>query len=136
MWEKVTTIILITTYTFSGLFSICILLEKIQQKEVFSNMNSSISSSSPFEIPYIKNAKVVKTETKPFLLTIVYYYTQPLSFENELYSLKQFLLLENIWIHTSSVLDIDLQLSLRNIHISKLLSHNKKPPLFKHIEEQ
>ena len=29
MWEKVTTIILITTYTFSVLFFFCILLEKI-----------------------------------------------------------------------------------------------------------
>ena len=50
--------------------------------------------------------------------------------------LKQNLLLENIWIHTSSILDIDLQPPLRNIHLSKLLFRNKKPPLFKHIEEQ
>ena len=51
-------------------------------------MNSSVSSPSPFEIPYIVNAKVVKTETKPFLLNIVYNYTQPLSFDNEPYSLE------------------------------------------------
>ena len=51
-------------------------------------MNSSISSPSPFEIPYIKNAKVVKTEIKPFSHNIVYNYTQPLSFENEPYSLE------------------------------------------------
>ena len=51
-------------------------------------MNSSISSPSPFEIPYIKNAKVVKTEIKPFLHNIVYNYTQPLSVENEPYSLE------------------------------------------------
>ena len=50
--------------------------------------------------------------------------------------LKQFLLLENIWIHTSSILDIDLQPPLRNIYPSKLLFRNKKPPLFKHTEEQ
>ena len=51
-------------------------------------MNSSISSPSPFEIPYTKNAKVVKTEIKPFLHNIVYNYTQPLSFENEPYNLE------------------------------------------------
>ena len=46
------------------------------------------SSPSPFEIPNIKNAKVVKTELKPFLNNIVYNYTKPLSFENEPYSLE------------------------------------------------
>ena len=51
-------------------------------------MNSSISYPSPFEIPYIKNANVVKTELKPFLHNIVYNYTQPLSFENEPYSFE------------------------------------------------
>ena len=51
-------------------------------------MNSSISSPSPFEITYIKNAKVIKTEIKPFLHNIVYNYTQPLSFENKPYSLE------------------------------------------------
>ena len=51
-------------------------------------MNSSISFPSPFEITYIKNAKVIKTEMKPFLHNIVYNYTQQLSFENEPYSLE------------------------------------------------
>ena len=51
-------------------------------------MKSSKSSSSPFEIPSIKNAKVIKTEIKPFLNNIVYIYTKPLSFENEPYSLE------------------------------------------------
>ena len=51
-------------------------------------MNCSISSPSPFEINYNKNAKVIKTEIKPFLHYIVYNYTQPLSFENEPYSLE------------------------------------------------
>ena len=51
-------------------------------------MKSSKSSSSPFEIPNIKNAKVMKTETKPFLHNIVYNYTKLLSFENEAYSLE------------------------------------------------
>ena len=51
-------------------------------------MNPSISSPSPFEIPHIKNAKVIKTERKPFLHNIVYNYIQPLSFENEPYSLE------------------------------------------------
>ena len=50
-------------------------------------MKSPKSSPSPFEIPNIKNAKVVKTEIKPFLNNIVYNYTKPLSFENEPYSL-------------------------------------------------
>ena len=51
-------------------------------------------------------------------------------------ALRQFLLLENIWIHTLSILDIDLQLFLQNIQLSKLLFRNKKSPLFKHTEEQ
>ena len=51
-------------------------------------MNSSVSSPSLFEIPYIKNAKVVKTEIKPFLQNFVYNYTQPLSFKNEPYSIE------------------------------------------------
>ena len=51
-------------------------------------MKSSISSPSPFEIPHIKNEKVVKTEMKPILHTFVYNYTKPLSFENEPYSLE------------------------------------------------
>ena len=51
-------------------------------------MNSSLSSPSPFEIPYIKIAEVVKTEIKPFLHNNVYNYTQQLSFENEPYSLE------------------------------------------------
>ena len=51
-------------------------------------MNPLISSPSHFEIPHIKNAKVVKTEIKAFLHNIVYSYTQPLSFENEPCSLE------------------------------------------------
>ena len=50
-------------------------------------MKSSKPSPFPFEIPNIKNARVVKTEIKPFLNNIVYNYTKPLSFENEPYSL-------------------------------------------------
>ena len=50
--------------------------------------------------------------------------------------LKQFLLLENIWIHISSILDIDLQLLPQNIHLFKLLSLNKKLPQPKHTGEQ
>ena len=51
-------------------------------------MTSSISSPSPFELPYIKNAKLVKLEIKPFLHNIVYNYTKPLSFENEPFTLE------------------------------------------------
>ena len=51
-------------------------------------MHSSISSPSPFEIPLIKNARLVKSEIRPFLHNIVYNYTQPLPFENEPYTLE------------------------------------------------
>ena len=51
-------------------------------------MKSLKPSPPPFEIPNIKNAKVVKTEIKPFLNNIVYNYKKPLSFENEPFSLK------------------------------------------------
>ena len=51
-------------------------------------MKSSKSSPSPFEISNIKNAKVIKTEIKPFLHSIVYNYPKPLLFENEPYSLE------------------------------------------------
>ena len=50
-------------------------------------MTSSIPPS-PFEIPYFKNAKLVKLEIKPFFYNIVYNYTRPLSFENEPYTLE------------------------------------------------
>ena len=99
-------------------------------------MKSSISSPSPFEINYIKNAKVIKTEIKPFLHNFVYNYTQPLSFENEPFSLETILLIRTIWIHTFSILDIDLQPFLQNTHLSKSPFRNKKPPLFKHTEGQ
>ena len=49
--------------------------------------------------------------------------------------LKQFFSLENNWIHTFSIPDFDLQLSLQNIHLSKFLFLNKEPPQYKHIEE-
>ena len=99
-------------------------------------MNSSISSPSPFEIPYIKNANVVKTEIKPILHTIVYNYTQPLSFENEPYSLETIPLIRE---HLDTYL---FYIRHRSTTASteypsfKLLFRNKKPPLFKHIEEQ
>ena len=51
-------------------------------------MTSFIFSSSPFEIPHIKNAKLVKLEIKPFLHNIIYNYTKPLPFENEPYTLE------------------------------------------------
>ena len=51
-------------------------------------MKSSKSSPSSFEIPNIKNAKVIKTEIKPFLHNIVYNCTKPPSFKNEPYSLE------------------------------------------------
>ena len=99
-------------------------------------MNSSISSPSPFEIPYIKNAKVVKTEIKPFYITLFTIILNHFHLKMNPIALKQFLLLENIWIHTFSIFDIDLQPPLRKIHPSKVLFRNKKLLLFKHIEEQ
>ena len=53
-------------------------------------MTSFIFSSSPFEIPYIKNAKLVKLEIKPFLHNIIYNYTKPLPFEKEQYTLETY----------------------------------------------
>ena len=43
-----------------------------------SNMTSPISLPSAFEIPYLKNAKLVKLEIKPLLYNIVYNYTRHL----------------------------------------------------------
>ena len=51
-------------------------------------MQSSKCPPSPFEIPNIKNARVIKTEIKPFLHNIVYNYTQPLPFEIEPYNIE------------------------------------------------
>ena len=51
-------------------------------------MTSFIFSPSPFEIPHIKNAKLVKLEIKAFLQNIIYNYTKPLPFENEPYTLE------------------------------------------------
>ena len=99
-------------------------------------MNASLSSPSPFEINYIKNAKVIKTEIKPFLHNIVYIILNHSHLKMNPIASRQFLLLENIWIHISSILAIDLQPFLQNTHLSKLLFRNKKPPLFKHTEEQ
>ena len=58
-------------------------------------MNLSTAPLSPFQIPHFKNAKIVKREITPFLINIIYNYTQPLPFENKLSKLKQFHLLEN-----------------------------------------
>ena len=54
-------------------------------------MTSSISSPSPFKVPFNKNAKLVKLGIKPFLHNIVCNYTKPLSFENEPYTLETIL---------------------------------------------
>ena len=101
-----------------------------------SNMNSSISSPSPLAIPHIKDAKVVKPKKNRFYITLFTIIINHFHLKMNPTALKQFLLLENIWTHTSSILDIDLQPPLQNIHLSKLLFLNKKPPQFKHIEEQ
>ena len=99
-------------------------------------MKSSKPSPSPFEIPNIKNAKVVKTEIKTFLNNIVYNYTKPLSFENEPYSLETTPLIRGHLDTYLSILDIDLQLFLQNIQLFRSLSLNKKLLQAKHIEEQ
>ena len=99
-------------------------------------MKSSKSSPSPFETPNIKNAKVIKTQKKHFHTTLFIIIQNHFPLKMNPTVLKQFLFLENIWIHISSILDIDLQLFLQNIHLFKLLSLNKKLPQPKHIGEQ
>ena len=51
-------------------------------------MTSSKFSPSPFEIPHITNAKIVKLDIKPFLHIIIYNYTKPPPFEIEPYALE------------------------------------------------
>ena len=72
-------------------------------------MTSSISPPSPFEIPYIKNAKLVKLEKNNYYITLCTIILDHSHLKTNLILLKQFLLLENIWIPISSILDIDLQ---------------------------
>ena len=99
-------------------------------------MKSSKSSPSLFEIPNIKNAKVIKTERKPFLHNIVYNYTKPLSFENEPYSLETIRLIRE---HLDIYL---LYIRHRSTTVSteypsfQIFSLNKKVLQPKHIEEQ
>ena len=98
-------------------------------------MNSSISSPSPFEIIYIRNAKVIKPEIKPFLHNIVDNYNQPLSFENEPYSLET---IPHIREHLDTYL---FYIRHRSTTVSteypsfQITFRNKKPLLFKHTEE-
>ena len=99
-------------------------------------MTSAIFSHSPFEIPHIKIAKLVKLEIKTFLHNMCTIILNHFHLKVNPILLKQFLLLENIWIHVSSILDIEPQLPLRKIHLFKLLFLNKKHPQFEHIEEQ
>ena len=67
---------------------------------------SSTTTYLPFQTPVIKNAKVVKLELNPFLQNLISPYTQPLPFENEPHTIETIPLeLENIWTHTSSILD-------------------------------
>ena len=99
-------------------------------------MKSSKPSPSPFEIPNIKNARVVKTGTKLFLNNIVYNYTKPLSFENEPYSLETIPLIRE---HLGTYL---FYIRHRSTTISteypafQSPSLNKKLLQPKHIEEQ
>ena len=51
-------------------------------------MNPSTASLSPFQIPYIKNVKLVKFELRPILQNIIYNYTQPLPFNNEPFTIE------------------------------------------------
>ena len=99
-------------------------------------MKSSKPSPSPFEIPNTKNSRVAKTEIKPFLNNIVYNYPILFHLKMNPTALKQYLLLENTWIHIFSILDIDLQLFLQNIQLFKSPFLNKKLLQPKHIEKQ
>ena len=99
-------------------------------------MKSSISSASPFEIPHIKNARVVKTEIKPFFYNIVYTYTKPLSFENEPYSLETIpLVREHLDTYLFYIRHRSTTASTENSSF-QIFFLNKEPPQFKHIEEQ
>ena len=51
-------------------------------------MNLSTAARSPFQIPHFQNAKVVKREITPFLQNNLYNYPQPLSFENEPFTIE------------------------------------------------
>ena len=67
---------------------------------------SSTTTPLPSQTPVIKNAKVVELELNPFLQNIISHYTQPLPFENEPHTIETIPLIENIWTHTFSILDI------------------------------
>ena len=49
---------------------------------------SSTTTFLPFQIPVIKNAKVVKLELNPFIQNVISHYTQPLPFENEPHTIE------------------------------------------------
>ena len=99
-------------------------------------MTSSIYYPSLFEIPHIKNAKLVKLERKPNLHNIVYTYTRPQSFENEPYTLETIPLIREhldsylFYIrHSSTTASTDYP-SFQIIFL------NKKHPQLENIEEQ
>ena len=107
MWEKVTTVVLITTYTFCVLFIVCVLLEKNTYSDKRQTLKmSSTTTFLPFQTPVIKNAKIVKLELNPFLQNIIHIIHNHFHLKMNLIQLKQSLLSENIWTHTSSILDI------------------------------
>ena len=99
-------------------------------------MNPFTNSLSPFQIPYIKNVKLVKFELRPFLQNIIYLILNHSHLKMNLLQLKQFLLLENTWIHTFSILDIELQILPQNTQPFKCLFLYKVPLHIKYIEEQ
>ena len=108
--------------------------EKVTKKNLSPHKQFLIYFYS--QISHIKNASVVKTEINLFYITLFISILNHFHLKVNPIVLKQFLLLENIWIHISSILDIDLQLPLRNIHLSNLLFLNEKLPQFTHTEEQ
>ena len=67
---------------------------------------SSTTTPLPFQTPAIKNAKVVKLELNPFLQNILHIIHNHSHLKMNHTQLKQSLLLENIWTHTFSILDI------------------------------
>ena len=99
-------------------------------------MTSSISSPSLFEIPQIKNAKLVKLEMKPFLHNIVYNYTKPLSFETEPYTLETIpLIRDHLGLYLFYIRHRSTTASTEYPPF-KFLFLNKKHPQLEHIEEQ
>ena len=89
-------------------------------------MNFSTTSPSIFQVTSIKNAKALKLEKNHFYTTLFANILNHSHLKMNLIILKEFPLLKNILKHIFFILDIDLQLLLRNTQLSKLPFLNTK----------